>query len=477
MKKQNAVVIGAGVGGIATAARLAQQGYQVTVVEKCKIPGGRCGFLERDGYHFDTGPTLFLMPQLYEQAFADLGECIEDHLELQRVDPTYRIHFKDGTVLALSSDLSAMRTQLEAIEPGSFRSFLSYLEDSYEYYGLSIEHLVGRNFRNIPEFFNLKNLLLIFRLNALRNHYDHVSRYFSDERLKVAFSFQNMYMGLSPFEAPAVFSLMQYTEFADGIWFPKGGMYSIVEALMKIARAKGAQFIFNTPVKRIDINNRKASGVTLTNGKYIPADIVVANADLPYVYRELLPDDHAASKLDRKRYGCSAIMFFWGLDQQYPQLGTHNLFMAEDYRQSFDPIFKQLTLPKDPNIYVHAPTRVDPSLAPQGGDAITVALPVSYINEAAPQDWVDIKKRARAATIAYLARVGITDIESHIKFEICYTPPYWRNRYNLVKGSAHGLSHNLQQMGYMRPHNRHAVYKNLYFVAPAPTQVQVFLPF
>ena len=398
------------------------------------------------------------------RAFRDLGENIEDHLDLRHVDPTYHLHFKDGSRLDLTSDLKAMQEQLEAIEPESFAAYLRYLEEGHLHYNQSVKHLVGRNFRSLTEFFSLRNLLLVLRLKALVNHYDHIGHYFDDPRLKMAFTFQNMYMGISPFEAPAIFSLLQYTEFAHGVWFPMGGMYSVVEALTHIATRSGAKFIYNTPVKRIDINGRKASGVTLEDGERIPADIVVANADLPYVYRELLPDERAAQRLDRKNYGCSAIMFFWGMSKKYPQLGAHTLLMADEYRQSMDPIFKDLTFPEDPCIYVHAPARIDPSMAPEGGDTITVALPVSHINDAAPQDWRAIKGRAREAALSYLKKIGVSDLEKHTKFEVCYTPRYWRGRYNLTKGSAHGLSHSLFQMGYLRPHNRHDRYGNLYFV-------------
>ena len=222
MENRTAVVIGAGMGGIATAARLARHGYQVTVVEKGERAGGRCDRLIRDGHHFDTGPTLLLMPEIFAQAFAELDERIEDHLDLRRVDPTYRIHFGDGSAISLTSNLNAMQAQLEAIEPGSFGGFLRYLEEGHDHYRLAFPHLIGRNFRNLPEFCNPRNLLLLFRLKMLVKHYDNVGNYFHDRRLKAAFTFQDMYLSLSPFEAPAIYSLFQYAESAGGVWFPWG---------------------------------------------------------------------------------------------------------------------------------------------------------------------------------------------------------------------------------------------------------------
>jgi len=458
------LVIGAGIGGIVTAARLARHGYQVTVIEKAERAGGRCDRLVIDGHHFDTGPTLFLMPQVFAQTFADLGERMEDHLDLRRIDPTYHVHFGDGSTLLLTSDLNAMQAQLEAIEPGSFGGFLRYLNEGHFHYKLAFPNLAERNFRSLPEFLSLRNLLLLFRLKLLTRHYDNMGSYFNDSRLKAAFTFQDMYLSLSPYEAPAMYSLMQYTELTDGIWFPMGGMYRLVEALTGIAERSGAQLMHNAPVEQNNIDGRRATGVTLADGRQIQADIVVANADLPYVYRCLLPDDGAAERLERKTYTCSTMMFYWGVDKQYPQFGPHNLFLADDYRQSLDRVLRDLTLPDEPTFYMHTPVRVDPSLAPEGQDTLVVVVPVGHVNDAAPQDWAAIQKRARQLVLQRLAQIVADDLEEHIKFEVSYTPRDWLSRYNLVKGSTLGLGHNITQMAYLRPSHRHARYRNLYFV-------------
>ena len=360
------------------------------------------------------------MPELYAQTFRDLGENIQDHLDLQRLNPTYHIHFEDGTKLALTSDLYDMQTQLEKIEPGSFGSFLRYLKEGHHHYKLSLSHLVTRNFHNLLEFCKPQMILLLFRLKALIKHYDNIGHYFHDNRLKAAFTFQNMYMGLSPYEAPAIYSLLQYTELADGIWYPKGGMYQIGKALTDIAEMSGVQFIYNNPVKQINVNGQRTTGVGLSDGAQIKADIVVANADLPYVYRYLLPRDSTVDQLARKKYGCSAVIFYWGIKKRYQQLKPHNLFLANNYRQSFEPIFQDLTLPDEPNFYIHAPVCLDPSLAPKGQDTLIVALPVGHINNTAPQDWMAIKKRARQTVLNRLAKIGISDLDENIKFEISF---------------------------------------------------------
>src|SRR5215212_993553 len=263
-----ALVIGAGLGGITTAAHLARNGYQVTVLEKNSAPGGRCGQLLRDGHRFDIGATLFLMPEVFRQTYEALGERMEDHLDLRRIDPTYRVHFEDGKQIALTGDLNALHEQLEEIEPGSFGGLLRYLKEGHRHYTLALDRFVSRNFSHWWDYFNPLNVKLLFDLKPLARHYANVGHYFHDSHLKAAFTFQNMYLGLSPFDAPATYSLLQYTELAGGVWFPVGGMYRIVESLVKIAEAQGVRFMYNTPVERINVddNGHRVKGVVLANG-------------------------------------------------------------------------------------------------------------------------------------------------------------------------------------------------------------------
>ena len=294
------VVIGAGIGGITAAIHLAKRGVQVTILEKNSHAGGRCDRFSRDGHHFDTGPTLFVMPLLYEAEFRALGTSMREQLDLLPVDPTYHLVFDDGSQLALTSDMPAMQQQLESIEPGSFLGLLRYLQEGERHYQWVLDKLVNRDFRDASDLFSIENLTLIYRLKPLIKHYRNMSTYFDEPRLKSAFTFQDLYTGLSPFEAPATFSMMPYTELAHGVWYPKGGMYRIVESLMDLARQAGVEFLFNSPVERIDTNATRARGVLLADESFLDADVVLANADLPYVYQNLLPQDGIAKALLRK---------------------------------------------------------------------------------------------------------------------------------------------------------------------------------
>jgi len=473
----NILVIGAGIGGIAAAGRLARAGHTVTVLEKGARPGGRAAVIEQEGFRFDTGPTLFLMPQVFAETYAALGEKMEDHLDLVRLDPTYRAHFSDGTHLDLTSSLPELRAQLEALEPGSFEAFLRFMAEGYRHYQISLDKFVGRNFTSAWQYFDPQNLPLLIRMKALVKHATNTASYFKDPRLQAAFSFQNMYLGLSPYDAPATFSLLQYTELGEGVFFPRGGLYRPIETLAEIAAGLGVRFRYQMPVRRINVEGSRVSGVTLEDGSRMSADLVVANADLPYVYARLLPEDGSASKLERKKYTSSALLFYWGLKGgKAPELLHHNVFLADDeYRASFDRIFDDHTLPDRPSFYVNAPARSDPSFAPSDGDSLMVLVPVGHLDPRHPQDWTALTARAREGVVKRLEGLGVKDLAKRIAFEETMGPPEFLERLNLAKGSAFGLSHNFLQVGYLRPHNRHPRYSNLYF-AGASTHPGTGLP-
>ena len=464
MKPKTALIIGAGIGGLATAARLAKNGYSVTLIEKNEAPGGRCGRLICDGHRFDTGPTLFLMPEVFAETFSALGEKMHDKLDLRRVDPTYRVRFTDGLELTLTADVNKMQTQLERIEPGSFTGFLNYLTEGHRHYRMSLEKFVGRNFYSLADYFSPTNLPLLFQLKALQKHYTNIGSYFKDPHLKAAFTFQNMYLGLSPYEAPATYSLLQYTELADGVWFPMGGMYQVIDSLASIAGELGVTFLYNAHVEKIEVEQGRATGVRLGDGSRLAADIIVANADLPYVYKHLLPEEPERRRLLGKKYTCSSITFYWGIDRVFEQFGAHNVYLSTEYRASFERIFQDFTLPDDPSFYIHAPSRIDPTAAPAGRDTLMALVPVGHLVEDATQDWQALVNRARSSIFKRLAEAGVPDLEQHILFERYYSPVEWKDLYNLEKGAAFGLSHNFMQVGYLRPRNRHDRYRNLYFV-------------
>lgn len=257
--------------------------------------------------------------------------------------------------------------------------------------------------------------------------------------------------------------MMPYTELAHGVWYPKGGMYRVVEVLMEIAKQAGVEFIFNQTVKAIETDGTHVCGIRLADGSHMTADVLLANADLPYVYHDLLPPNGQGEKMANKRFSCSVISFFWGVDKPYPTLPPHTLFLADNYKQNFDQIIHDLTLPENPSLYIHAPARLDATMAPEGQDTLIAIVPVGHLGAYSNAAWRDIRDQARQEVFRRLKLLGILDLQDHLKFEVNYTPLSWQKRYNLMKGATHGLCHNLTQLGYFRPHNRHAHYHNLYF--------------
>ncbi len=458
-----ALVIGAGIGGITTSLFLAESGYNVDVYEKNIAAGGRCGQMMREGHRFDMGATMILMPEVYRDVLRSLGLTMKD-LNLKPLDDIYTLWFDDGTSLAFTTDRKRMEQQLESIEPGSFARAQKYVRTGYELYTVAFKKLLGRNFTRFFHFFNLPNALLLIKLKTYLNHYRYTSRFFRSEHLRMAFTFQNIYVGQNPFASPALFSMIPSAELTEGSMFPAGGMYAIAENLMARAIEKGVRFHFTSPVTRILISGDRATGVTLSDGSMAKADVIIANADLPYIYRELLPPSYKSKRLERMKYSCSALVLHWGLDKQYPQLGHHSTFLSDGFREGLDKIFTDKSMGDDPCFYIHAPVRTDPTAAPEGCDTLSVAVGVGHLDPERPQDWQGITNKAREAVFRKLSKIGIDDIESHIKFEIVTNPATWEEALNVTRGSVFGsLGHNIFQMGYFRPHNRDRHYKNLYF--------------
>ena len=463
--KKSAVIIGAGIGGIATAIFLSKKGYNVSVFEKNSSPGGRCGQLVRDGHRFDLGATMLMMPDIYREIFDSLGIPLFEKNEIKPLDNLYKIYFDNNEVIAFTTDKERMKIQHEKIEPGSYAKSQKYVADGYEIFQIGINKLIGRNFDNVFQFANFRNIGMLIKLKTYISNWRYVKKFFRDPHLRMAYTFQNIYVGQSPFDSPALFSMVPAAELTEGSFFPMGGMYTIVENLLSEARASGVVFNYNKPVKNIRIKGKRAESIVLEDGSEVVADIVIANADLPYVYRKLLPDRMKSRRLDKLKYSCSAICFHWGLDKVYPQLGHHSVFLSDGFREGLDRIFKDKSISDHPSFYIHAPARSDKSAAPEGEDTLSFIVGSGHVDRMKKQDWDILKKKTHIAVVDRLKKLGLEDIEEHIKFEICYTPESWENACNITRGSVFGsLAHNLLQMGYFRPHNQHSRYKNLYFV-------------
>ncbi len=463
-KEKQVIIIGAGIGGITTAIYLAQKGYAVKIYEKNHFTGGRCGAMEQEGHRFDTGATLLMMRDVYERTYKDIGRKLDEELELYRMDPIYRIFFQNGKDLRFTSDLASMRTQLESLEKGSFHKFIKYMDVGLKAYRIGMKHIIDRNYSHFLQFFNLKNLFVLYQVKALRNHYRYTAKFFKHPDLRAAFTFQNIYVGQDPFKASAVFSMLPFLELSEGVWFPRGGMSQVTKNLLGIAKELGVGLKLGTPVKEIKVSGNRATGVVLEDGEHIAADVVVNNADLPYAYTQLLPDAKMKRKMKRMKYACSAVVFHWAMDRKFDSLEQHNVFVSKDLQQGLQAIFEGGAMPDDFSFYLHAPGKTDHTVAPEGQDSISIIVPVANLDQE-KYDMEVLSKKLKQGIFERLKKEGIPDFESHIKFEKVFSQQSWKDNFNLYHGATFGsLSHNLFQMGYMRPHNQHRKYKNLFFV-------------
>lgn len=463
MAKKRAIIIGSGIGGICTAANLAKRGYEVRIFEKNAFPGGRCGSYEKDGHRFDIGATFLMMPGIYKEAFSLLGKEMFKEMELYRVDPIYKVKFRNHKQVLFSSDMAFMQQQLEELEKGSYDRFLKLMSSGFHIYEKSMA-LINRNYFSPFDLSLLKYPFLLFRYKAFHNHYRYISKYFRSEELRALFTFQNLYLGQNPFSSSGMYTFLPFMEVSDGVYFPKGGMHRVAESLLNIAEEYGARLELKAPVARIDVDGKRARGVTLKDGTFHPADLVVANADLPYVYRELLPQGRKSRRLERAKYSCAALVFHWGVDRVFPQLKQHTVFVSDKHRESCKAIFRDNGFAEEPSIYVHSPVRSDEGAAPPQQDSLTAIVHTGNLDQKREYDWKAIVDQARAAILKRFEEEGMENFEKHIKFEICYTPESWEKSFNLTRGGTFGsLAHNLLQMGFMRPGNHHRQYRNLFF--------------
>ncbi|KAK7564728.1 hypothetical protein IWX49DRAFT_562056 [Phyllosticta citricarpa] len=484
---KTAIVIGAGIGGVAASARLAKAGYKVTVVEKNDFTGGRLSTISHDGFRFDQGPSLLLLPHFFAETFHDLGTSLEaEGVRLLKCEPNYNLWFGDGQSFELSTDLARMKTEIEKWEgKDGFSRYLDFLHESHAHYELAVAYVLRRNFTSVLSMLRWDFLKHLIELHPFESIYARAARYFWTERLRRVFTFASMYMGMSPFDAPGTYSLLQYTELAEGIWYPEGGFHKVVEALVSVGRRLGVDYRLSTPVSKVLLSpdNATATGVQLESGEKLSADVVVVNADLVYAYNNLLPQTPYSRALASRPHSCSSISFYWALDRKIPELKPHNIFLADEYRESFDSIFKHHLIPSAPSFYVNVPSRIDASAAPAGKDSVVVLVPVGHLHdESSPvpapstpnasgtpataiQDWPAMQALARRTILSTIAaRTGI-DLTPHIVHESTNTPRTWASSFHLHRGAILGLAHDFFDVLCFRPKTRHEL--------PSPATVSV----
>lgn len=464
---KHVVIIGAGMGGLATALQLRYKGFRVTVLEKQARPGGRSNIIQERGFRVDIGPTILVMKDEFERTYRAFGEDINQRLDFIQLDPNYRIYYHDGTHLDLYSNMAQLAEEIEKVETGSRERLFRFIGAGARKYELGMD-FVDRNFDAITDLANPIAGIRLLQTQAHQNLYAQVAGFFNhNDKLTKAFSFHSMFLGLSPFDALAMYSLITYADLALGMWYPRGGIYRIIEDMVELSEKMGVEIRTNSPVDQICIEQQRVTGVRLASGEFIPADLVISNADLPYTYRKLIDPTHRPHfpdrKIERMQYACSGYILYLGVDKVYPHARHQALYFSADYRANLDAIFKTYTLPAEPSFHLNIPTVSDPSLAPPGHSLIYVLAPMPNLQ--ADIDWEQSAPIVRNQLLGTLEKLIDPEIRKHIVWERQYLPKDWETDVNATLGTAFGsLAQGFFQSSYFRPHNKDRYIRGLYFV-------------
>lgn len=462
MKK--AVVIGSGFGGLSAAIRLQARGFQVSLFEKNAMVGGHAYQFKKDGYTFDMGPSLITAPEIIQEVFQSAGRDMKDYLDLIYLDPFYRIYFHDGRFMDYSGDSEKMKREMAKFSPedaANYDKFIDYVEKLYK--AVIVDRLGAKPF-DFPTM--LQFLPQALKLNALLPAYSVVKKYFKHENNRFAFSFHPLFIGGSPFRSPSVYLMIPYLEKHGGVWFTKGGMYSLVRAFESLLSEIGGQIYTNSEVQEIVVKNGKACGVYV-NGEFHEADVVVSNAHFAHTYSDLIKPENRRRWTDKRvkklAYGMSTWLLYLGVKKQYPQLLHHTLILSERYKGLVKDIFDNKILPEDFSMYLHVPTRTDAEMAPPGCESMYVLIPVPNLQ--GDIDWEKTNQPFTEKVLDFLEKdFGLDGLRENIEVMETFTPLDFAAKRNNYLGSAWGVEPKLTQTASFRPGNRSEDVKGLYLV-------------
>ncbi len=455
-------VVGAGLGGLSAAIRLASKGHRVRLFEQNSTPGGKMNIRTMGGYRFDTGPSLLTMPFVVDELFASAGYRREEFLNITPIDPLCRYFYPDGTVLDTHTDVGRMVDALAALsqtDAGSYRRFLAYTQTIYNATADVFLFTPIHEWKELFAVRHLSALVGLHRIDALRTVHQSVSSFFSDPRIVQLFDRYATYNGSDPFRAPATLNIIPYVEYGIGGYYIRGGMYRLVESLVEIAVRLGVELRTSAAVEQIMHRNGRATGVRV-NGQDIAADAVVCNADVVSAHSTLLDIPRRAHRLRALEASISGMVFLWGVRKSHAALAHHNIIFSNDYKQEFTHIFDRHTAPDDPTVYVAITAKTDPDHAPPGCENWFVLLNMPYLAEG--QDWEKTVATMRAVTLAKLRERGF-DIEQHIECETVWTPGNFFSLYGSNRGSIYGISSNSRMTAFRRPPNRSRDIQGLFF--------------
>lgn len=461
MTKKKVIVIGSGFGGLSAAAFLGVDGHDVTVLEKNEQAGGRAMSYDKDGFHFDMGPSWYTMPDIVEKFFNEFGESASDYYKLVRLDPSYRVFFGKNDIVDLPGTLEEIYELFDKLEENGAEKLKKFLKQAKYQYDVSVESFLYKEYRHVWDMFNLKMLIQGSRLHLFDNMEVFAKRFFKNERAQKLLQYTLVFLGGAPKKTPALYALMAYIDYDLGIWYPLGGMTSMVKAMQSLAEKKGAKFIFNQEVQEIIVENGKTVGVKTKDKEYL-ADIVVANADYPHVEMKLLTDKnrtYANNYWKKKMVAPSAFVLYLGLDTKIPNLEHHNLFLHNDWVEHFNVLFDEPAWPDKPSYYINCPSKTDPSVAPEGKETFFLLVPIS----AGIEDTEAIRKEYTDKILADIEQLIDFPIREHVEVSKTISLNDYKSLYNAYEGTALGLSHTLMQTAFFRPRHRSKKVKNLFY--------------
>ncbi len=463
-QKRQAIVIGSGFGGLATAIRLCAKGYQVDVLEKLDGPGGRAYVIKQDGFVFDTGPTIITAPWLLDELWELCGKKVSDDLDLREMSPFYDVRFDDGTIFTLSGDKEEMRRQIAKFSPEDVANFDRFMTRSKAIYDYGFAGLANVSFDNLKTM--LKSAPKIMELVGLRTVYGLVSKYIKHPKLRIALSLHPLLIGGNPYSVTAMYCLINYLESNWGVHFAMGGTGKLVDGLVGLVEQQGGKMHYNSEVDRINVTNGRATGVTLKDGTVMDADIVVSNADAAWTYEKMLPDVKrkrwTTGKINRTRYSMGLFVWYFGTNRRFEDVPHHSMVLGTQYKELLTDIFKRKRLSDDFSMYLHRPTATDPSMAPDGCDTFYALVPVPHLD--ANVDWAVEGEKFRHKVEQRLEETVLPGLGDTVISSTFVTPKDFETRLNSFKGAGFGPEPVIWQSAWFRAHNRSEEVDGLYMV-------------
>ncbi len=464
-----ALVIGAGFGGLAAGVRLGVKGYRVLILDKLDMPGGRASSIRRNGYRFDLGPTIVTVPQSFEALWTLAGRRMSDDVDLRALDPFYTIRFPDGSAFTARRDREAMRAEVARLSPGDLAGYDRFMRESETRYQFGFENLGRRPMHKLIDL--IKTLPTFAALRADRSTYGHAALRMKDERLRMALSFHPLFIGGDPFNVTSIYSLVAYLETKFGVHYAMGGAGALAEGMAGLVRRLGGDLRFGVEVDEITVRDGRATGVRLTDGETLRADIVVSNADAGHTYQRLLRRQPRRrwtdARLKRTRWSNGLFVWYFGTKGTrglWPDVGHHTILNGPRYEGLVRDIFVEGRLAEDMSIYLHRPTVTDPSAAPEGCDSFYALSPVPHLGHADPIDWAAETPRYLAKVRAMLDATALPGLGKHVVESLVLTPADFETRYCSPYGSGFSIEPRILQSAWFRPHNVSEEVRGLYLV-------------